>query len=890
MHSPRPRGVSTIGAALTDKDSAAIESFTRKMTNFKSLSGIDSLKIVKALPDGGYVIIQNMGGTLRTIAHKPISDTPPTFDGLANPKIPMLFSGIFTRSVLYSRQGHKFARMKLTKQARRRIANYNPDENEWPPEEIELGRFNIQYSTRHKEFEPEEPFPGVSYLQHAQLRPGWFSGAMAEVVQIVSGYGVQFDDKGGDAYSGMLGGLAAEANKAHEEVDRAVLTIPSEVQQKIEVELKNARLPGYTGNPPKDGQIKYDYKFYDCHGVVFDSKNKPWLINISNTRSGVFVMPLPLIPATTTEAFREYIEEKDDQEILAILDRFGGMPSGESFPSTGKDFQAWVRAGVIIKVCDNSDFFYHSMYSSACGWSFSSDGAEAVNTCFDYSGTGFIEGYMYMLNITIDGKHDYLSLPGDWKLDDDSLRKSFNSYMSQLYQRLGGNDDESLAIKYKLRSIDAKEILKRNNGGKFDAGKEHDYWNNYEAEPIATCTGRLNQTNKGFLYHRAKSAFQPQIKFPEPFFDGCVSFDFTPTIESANRPRPKCDTPIFAFYVGSQLKTIKYFYDGTAKTKPTENNFEEHMIVGEWNQTQYLTTTGFSGCFYSNDLDDRVQLTERTKTTNIVGRDMGYGEPFFAYDGFFQMPGTLTRRKYYTHTVTDITESGRTADIGICIPYFNRDMALFANESHYSGRVKTVSTSMKSVGDPNSYRFFTYDFVMHWQGGVPKGEGFATNFEPYPKDSDPVYTVGHVYAPGGASDFADQGPWMGSPPEDITSIVHPQSNVWRLSGGGTPPPFTASSQTVDEGSKTTGNIKFIGIANPMTVHDRIPAGHYFSVSPDPLAGIVFYRDATQNKIGSAEYTNVSEAKFANNETRAYWGRCVLADHKSAHNFFGVINE
>ena len=32
-------------------------------------------------------------------------------------------------------------------------------------------------------------------------------------------------------------------------------------------------------------------------------------------------MPLPLIPATCTLAFREYMDEQGDQEVLAILDR-----------------------------------------------------------------------------------------------------------------------------------------------------------------------------------------------------------------------------------------------------------------------------------------------------------------------------------------------------------------------------------------------------------------------------------------------------------------------------------------------------------------------------------------------------------------------------------------
>ena len=70
----------------------------------------------------------------------------------------------------------------------------------------------------------------------------------------------------------------------------------------------------------------------------------------------VWAMPLPTIPATTTDAFREYMEEAGDEEILSILDRFSGMPSGEGFPASENDVLAWKRAGVAIKLGDAADF------------------------------------------------------------------------------------------------------------------------------------------------------------------------------------------------------------------------------------------------------------------------------------------------------------------------------------------------------------------------------------------------------------------------------------------------------------------------------------------------------------------------------------------------------
>lgn len=62
-------------------------------------------------------------------------------------------------------------------------------------------------------------------------------------------------------------------------------------------------------------------------------------------------------------------------------------------------------------------------------------------------------------------------------------------------------------------------------------------------------------------------------------------------------------------------------------------------------------------------------------------------------------------------------------------------------------------------------------------------------------------------------------------------------------------------------------------------------GRYFTASPSPLLG-VFYRDATKNVCGDAEYSIVSEPFGKHTK----WGNTSYADHKSTARFIGVIHE
>ena len=859
MHQPSPHGLLAVGGEPTSEDSAAIELLARRLTNLKTLSGVESLRMVRSLPGGGYVIAQDMGGTFRCITHKPAPPPPPPpFDGVAKDYIPMLFSGVVTKAVL--RQGEGLG-MRFTEQTRRRLANYDPEN--LGPDRAALQRFAIEYHTLVSELMPQIPGSVFTYTQYVAQRPTWYSGAMAEVMQIVGGYGRQDlpelpDDK----------------------LERARLLIPEQVMRKIREQMGNVRLPGYTGLPDKKGQFRYDYKFTNTNAVAFDSTNKPWLLRVGS--AGVWAMPLPMVPATTTQAFREYMEQVGDQEIIDILDRFGGMPSGESFPFREDDFQAWKRAGVIIKVCDTADFYDHIMYSSACGWSFNSRGTEGYNTCYDYyddEGLGY--GLAYKMKLTLSPAQEDGKLPPPLDVDDPADAKRLDQYMASLYKLLKQDSPKHLAIKYKLRRVDPGQILARADGEASEG--EVDYWDALELDPIASHSGSVSEVGRGYLYHGARFQFQPQIKFPEPFMGGCVSHDFLPLINGRYKESyPNCDTIMFGYYVGDDLKVVKYFRDGRSYQREIEDDYEDCMIVGSWTRTISNSSTSLMGHFYTTDIDERQAVTPSTTVIKTVGKDLGYDHtPHFAFDAPFWKPGTLWRNRYFSHEVVSETSEGHSLSIGVCIPYLNRNALLHAEREGTSGSSRTESGSLKYVQDPTTYRYWTYDFVMHWAGGLE-----VMNGRPYPKDGNPVWVEIENYNPFPCSDFADQGSWIPALPADFTWLIHPQANVWQMSGGGGRPPYQAYSRTEQGDSSEKGKLQFSIFDDPRLIHNNIPANTYFLGSPDPIVG-AFYRDACKAVFGSAVYANVSENE---GEGRKRWGYTRLADHKSAHHFIGVINE
>lgn len=867
MHQPRPYGRFAHEADLSAEDAAAVERLARSLTNFKSVSQLDSLKRVATLSDGRQAVAMDMGGTFRVIVLERHEDPQHQPDGRAETHIPMLFSGVITRWQVLAGQG---VGVKLTEQARRRIGGYG--EGVMPPKDVSLQRFRIEYDPQFKYFEPE--YTGIyTFTQYARLRPTWYSGAMSEVMQIVGGFGRQI-----------------LADLPDDPVERARMVLPERYMRRIRLELINTRLPGYTGFPDAEGQFKCDYKHANGNAVSFDSSGAPWLLRINER--GVFAMPLPVAPATTTTAFREYVQEVGDTELEKILDRFGGIPTGEPMPRDGEDFEAWRRAGVIIKVCDTADFYAHQAYYAASGWSMNSKGTEGFNTCWSTNGAGLKQGHAYKMRLALDAAPSRGMVPLDWEFGDQQEARKVDAYLSKIYRAIGSTTPRAAAIKYKLRRHTVAQILARAGSG--DGAPDVDYWDRLEMEPIANHTGNVARVGSGPIYWGLKMYPQSQgrLKFPALTGEGCESFVMISP--DYNGGMVRCDTIVFGCYVDDQLQVIKYFIDEREFYQEEESTFEQYMIVGQWEKTTTTGASGLMGYFYTSAFDDRDEAPPVSTHTEVIGTDMGYGNPAYHTPGLLFRVGSLSRTRYYQHRTKTRTTEGFGLDAAVCVPVYARDCIMYAYTESTSGRTETEETTRGGVADPTSYQLWCHDSIFHYMGQTNNGNlGF-----PPSKEGTPVYVDTLVYSPTPVSDFADSGNWFGLPPGgfiDVTGICGPYtsraSGVHHAGGvtiGGEAPGFEPYYNKVTHPGESRGRLHMsYTVAGNTVVHRNLPHTWYYGFSPvdGPL---YFYRDAVHITFGESRYASINEEDA--NGLRRRWGHTGLATHRTAHHFIGVINE
>lgn len=854
MHSPRPYGLQVVNGQLSENDKTFIDHQLKKLSNQKDISELDSIRQVKDLPDGGYVILQDMGGILKAIAYKPLSlDGGFEFDGLAKLYVPMLYSGVVTKANVRRPTGNGMfgddvgegVGFKFTDWTRRRLGNY--ETNRIAPMELKLLRFVTEPNEKIvPEFMSIDAVDSVSLnTQYAQQRPSLYSGAMAEVIQIVGGYGRQ--------------DLSNIPSTAFEQYEKASFQLPQKYIEKIAQELNGVRLPGYSGIPPLDGKFQFDYKFDSTNGVVFDDTNEPWLVRISS--NGVYAMPLPIIPATATSAFREYVEEVGDDELLKILDRFGAMPSGEGFPLVEDDFEAWRRAGVIIKVCDASDFYRHDSYFQGCGWSFNLSGSEGFNTAHTYEG-GVSIGVSYKASF----RFKALSQRG-W-LKTINVEKNIDvisNYLNKLISILPENEQTTLAILYKIRRVPQEDIYQRALSSLYNplgvTSVDIDYWNNMELAPISMLKGSIVMIERGLLLlSSAHDADYPKIRFPDIHSGDCVdfSFRFDPDEFSDIYAARHCDTTMYGYYVGDDLRLLKYFYDNRQFQLKVDTNFEPRMQIGHWYKREYFGYTKLQGYFYTANLDYREELTTNTVNTDIVGTDVGWGGIVAREDYIGAPTGILSHGKYYTVKTTVESVNQGSISIGVCIPFGCRDAVLLAHKkTRKAGSIKET-LALQGASSPYTYRcFFEDDGVLAFEEKVY------------------IHNVG---------EYPDKGPWLTGLPV-------------RLSG------HQLSSHIGDIKVKTysitrytsawlSGGLYFDIHDEGVKVGTDIPNTRYFLDTLDDV-GKPFRTEVCKIVFGDKYYVNLFESIVTISGTitsRYKWGHTSLVDHKSSYHFIGVINE
>lgn len=864
MHQGKPYGLHVIGGKLTDRDEAFVSVTAKRFSNLKDLSSIDSARMVYDLPDGGYVVIQDMGNNFRVIAHKTSEVALIAIDGMATDYIPMLYSGVILNTIPFESDG---VPIRLTETARRRLIDYSGS-TELPPKEIALQRFRIEYDDKFKYFEPV--YKGIrTFTQYHKLRATWYSGAMSEVVQIIGGYGRQDSDDLPD-----------------KPLERKRFKLPAQINKSVRAYIANQRLPAYTGLPDFEGKYKYEYTHRLTNAVSFDDVGKPWLLQVDPR--GVYAMPLPMIPATTAPAFISYLREVADDELIHIVERFGGLPSGETFP-TGDDFQAWYRAGVIIKVCDTSEFYKHYSFYLASGWSFNSRGTEGFNTCWSGGGERMRYAHGFKLRLRLGTAVDNGWTLNAKKINDPQDEAILNRYLSNLFKQLNGNGHRERAIRYKIMRMPSHALMvhARANTGNVE------YWENLIADPIANHQGSLTEVSKGNLYWGSPNPLSfGALKFPEFTGLGCESFDMS--MPEYKGPPARCDTVVFGCYVDDQLTVIKYFIDERRFQQATESSFERVMIVGEWEETKTNSSSGLMGYLYTTAFDDRREASDSTTYTKLTGRDLGYGNPAYRTPPLLSIWGGLTRSRYYSFKTEVTSISGDSLSVAVCVPALTRDSMLYALTENNESKTYSEKMERRSVVDPTSYTLWTYDPIFHWQFGSG-GIG-----EPRPTVGEYVYANYGKYEVNEYSWFADSGNWYGISPGSYKdesgrlAKYTQRGNTHNANGvtvGGEAPRLDTYNNTTTTYSNRTGRVNVsIAIKGSGNIHNNVPDGFYYDFSPVDSGGslIYFYRDATRITCGTQKYSSTSEKK--DNGLRSYWGSTKLADHKSAHCFIGVINE
>lgn len=863
MHQGKPYGLHVIGGKLTDRDEAFVSVTAKRFSNLKDLSSIDNSRMVYDLPDGGYVVVQDMGGNFRIIAHKTSEVALIAIDGMTTDYIPMMYSGVVLNPIPFETDG---VDLRLTETTRRRLINYSGSDP-LPPKELALHRFRIEYADKFKYFEPQ--YKGIkTFTQYHKLRATWYSGAMSEVVQIIGGYGRQDSDDLPD-----------------EDIERKRLKLPLPVSKQVRAYIANQRLPGYSGFPDFEGKYKYEYSHRLTHAVSFDNLGNPWLLQID--ARGIYAMPLPMVPASTAPAFLSYLREVNDDELIKVVERFGGMPSGELFP-VGDDFQAWWRAGAIIKVCDTSEFYKHSPFYLACGWSFNSTGDEGFNSGWSYSSTGMRYAYGFKARLRLGAAVDNGWTFNAKNIEDLEDAALLNTYISKLFAKIAGNGHRERAIRYKVMRTPTPTLMAHARAGSIDVN----YWENLISDPIAIHEGTVSQVSSGPMYWGNPSPLSfGELKFPDFTGQGCESFDMT--MPDYKGSAVQCDTVVWGCYINDQLTVIKFFLDERVFTQVEESDFEKIMIIGDWKKTQTGKTSGIEGYLYTSDFDDRDESSDSVSTTKVQGRDLGYGNPLFLTPPLTQMWGGLSRSRYYSFKTEVETISGTHRRIATCVPSLTRDCMLYAYTESADSKSNSEKMERRSVQDPQSYSVWTYDPIFHWIGDAREPKG-----EPVPKEGERAYAVIEKPIYTEYSWFAESGNWFGvNGYKDVTSPVAAYTRRGEkqygqgVNIGGESPRLDTYEWSKSEYGIRKGKVNVsITIKGAGNIHKKEPSQFYYDFSPADSGGslVYFYRDATWITFGQQRYASTSEKK--DNGLRAYWGSSKLVDHQSAHCFIGVINE
>jgi hypothetical protein len=154
-------------------------------------------------------------------------------------------------------------------------------------------------------------------------------------------------------------------------------------------------------NVATDGfSVQYDFRFDRCHNAFRDGEGLWWLFEASVT-NGIIARRLPLLNLTSAAA--------EGSESERMINKYAGIPSGESFPMNRAEIVQGIADGWIVQMMTPSRYYSEFLedqnsYSALNCWAFNEDGTEGRTTSYEYV-NGWHESNYWKLSINPQNKY-----------------------------------------------------------------------------------------------------------------------------------------------------------------------------------------------------------------------------------------------------------------------------------------------------------------------------------------------------------------------------------------------------------------------------------------------------------------------------------------------------
>jgi hypothetical protein len=671
----------------------------------------------------------------------------------------------------------------------------------------------------------------ITYTQYVKLHPTMYSGTMVKCVQLLMGFGRQAKKS---IYENKV-------SFADETPDGEVTDQPESVYQR---ELRDHGL-----------RIKYDYRFMRTHGLTRASDGSWWLVEIGVNR-GIVAMPLPLFDATTTLKFAHTLETMGDVNGQDAIELFGGYPSGESLPGFPEAFDAWVRAGRVIRLTAPDDvggFYQHDFYSSAMGWAFNPSGSEAHNTAWRIEPSdGVQRGVHYKVDLRITTLAAVPEPPAAKRMRND---------LAPMKRDEPGTFDANMFKLGRLTANQMREVQDAfNHSGRAAA---YAVLNDIEAQPMASGSAIPRLAHQGNIFGPRLGA---QIKFPEPLLGFLVSHDMR--AERRVDHAVSCDTIMHVFFQGEQIKVCRYYSDPRGMPAVTREGYDQEWFdnnpVGDLAAVTTVGPIGIPRMFYTSDFDDRAMLgtevtNERwkrrpvgytTPTASTVGLDRegvhGVSDnatgipdpPFEQPPGAVHPPNTVWRTKLFRFESWRETRNVLMLGASIVVPFNDRQAYCYGRMAGDEGGSDFYDLTWMRYGDP---WVGEYGEV----GGDRIGDQWQVLHAHYYTQSSPETSGYQRY-----QDAADDGNWV-PVGADVRGVV--------ASAPYTYPPERHTFTPIAASRTLTVYLVTAGYAGAIKTYVETRTGpdasvwesHWFLPSPDDF-GFTDYMAEAHNGLGDSE--------------------------------------